>query len=147
QADDAFISATCAVNQSSPNQHQYRPSRGGSANNDLTPNANTAASFPNNWLRLTRTNSVITMYASAENVTWTVLASVDTAVSAHGFGTPWPSLVTVGIAVTAHDNNNNSANFTTATFARPVLNSTGGIWTAPTAVNITRDVASVSTYV
>jgi hypothetical protein len=143
QGSDAFLAAMCAAGQSPANQHQYRPARSAAANNNLAGAVNVALSFPNNWLRVTRTNSVITIYAGSDGVTWTALATVDTA-NATGTGfTTWPDLVTVGVAVTGHNNNTN----TTTVIDAPSISSSGTTWTPPTAAGIKQDVANSSTYV
>lgn len=148
QGNDAFIASMCAPGQNNGNQHQYRGARSAGAANDITPNASLAVTLGANWLRLTRTNSVITMYASPDNATWTTLATIDTAnSSSHGF-TAWPDLISIGVAVTAHDNNNWAENYCTFDFTAPEINTSGTVWGPPTSASIVQDVTSVpSTYV
>jgi len=147
RGNDAFIAAMCAPFQGNGNQHQYRAFRNAGAGNGYTPNASLAVTFPNNWLRLTRTNNIITMYASPDNATWTTLATIDTASVASGFGVPFPDLVTVGVAITAHTDANSATETTTSTFDQPIFATAGTTWTAPTAAGISLDVQNENTFV
>jgi hypothetical protein len=145
QGNDGFLGAMCASAQSPSNQEQYRSKRAQGAANDLAGGVNVALAFPDNWLRVTRTNTTITLWASADGATWTALATpVDTSGTANGFGNPaWPDLVTVGVAVTAH----NDAATTTTVVGQPTVTSSGGTWSPPTASGISRDVANASGHV
>jgi hypothetical protein len=119
QGNDGFVGIMCAAGQpTTANQNEYRPQRAASATNDLTPNATFPLSFPNNWLRIVKTNRVVTMWAGSDGATWTELAQVNTAGTNFGFGSsPWPDLVTVGVAVTAHNNGTT----TTAVVSQPLF--------------------------
>jgi hypothetical protein len=59
--------------------------------------------YPNVWLRLTRqtdgTNDLFTAYASTDKVNWTFMGSLNPVTS--GVGTPFPSVVNVGMAASA----------------------------------------------
>jgi len=87
--------------------------------------------FPNQWVRITRTNSVFTFYYGNNGVNWTQLARQDTATTANGFdGVQWENPIEVGAAVTAH--NDGDANGATAVVSNltvtvyPLTPPTGG---------------------
>ena len=90
---------------------QYRTARGGNADQDpfgLT----VRPAYPGTWLRVQRIGSLFTLSYSSDGTTWNKYGDLDTAktdvVGADNgtvFGDPWPETVLVGIAVTAHDNN------------------------------------------
>lgn len=79
---------------------QYRAATGGASASVSGPALNPA---PNNWVRLTRSGTLISAYVSADGNTWT---QVGTAVVSMA------SSVSAGLAVTSHDNTQTS----TATF-------------------------------
>ena len=63
--------------------------------------------YPNQWLRLTRqltaTNDLFTGYSSSNGTNWTMFEFWDAAnATNHGDATPFPSVVYVGMCVTAH---------------------------------------------
>lgn len=83
-------------------EFQYRGTRGGGSGNQvangLTPN------YPNEWLRITRTNTVFYLFYSTTGTNWTFINSQDTATTANGFdGTAWENPIELGVAVTAHN--------------------------------------------
>jgi hypothetical protein len=63
-----------------------------------------APSYPNQWLRLTRviegTNDLFTAYASTNETDWTWMGDFNPVTT--GEGTPFPSVVNVGMCTTAH---------------------------------------------
>ena len=141
QANDGFI-ATMTTRAAGQNQigPQYRPSRGAGAGN----NGPTATpTYPNLWLRLARTNNSFTMSWSSDNITFNTLRTIDTSATVDGFGTPWPDSVTVGLAVTSH-NNNGGGNIGTAQFEG--LNVTFPAVTPPTAIGAKTQVTDTSVY-
>ena len=79
---------------------QYRATAGGTSVSIYGPALNAA---PNNWVRLTRSGTLITAYVSADGNTW---AQIGTAVISMA------SSIDAGLAVTSHDNTQTS----TATF-------------------------------
>jgi hypothetical protein len=81
---------------------QWRGSRaGGSGDNGGT---GIAPLYPNQWVRITRTNSIFTLYTGTNGVNWTVLATQDTSTTANGFdGIGWENPILVGAAVVAHN--------------------------------------------
>jgi hypothetical protein len=87
---------------------QFRTVKGGNAD-WLQVGNNPIPDYPANWLRINRSNSVFNLYRSSDGQFWRKYLTIDTASSAtiinsSHFGTPWPNLVTVGVAVTAHNN-------------------------------------------
>lgn len=61
--------------------------------------------YPNQWMRLERVGSIFNVYFGSDGVNWRQYFSQDTATTANGFeGNPWANEVSVGIAVTAHNN-------------------------------------------
>jgi hypothetical protein len=141
--NDAFIAMMLAPGQGNGNGSQYRASRGiGAAD---AGNTGFADSMPN-WLKLTRNGSVFTVQSSVDGTTWRTSQTIDTANTANGFGTAWPSLVTVGLAVTAHSDANAVGDIATVTFENLTL--TGATFTTPTAITVlTEAPADVNTYV
>ncbi len=69
---------------------------GGSGN----PGSTATPSYPNTWLRLTRSGAVIYLYNGTDGVNWNALGNVDTSVTAGG---AFPSKLLLGFAVTAHN--------------------------------------------
>jgi regulation of enolase protein 1 (concanavalin A-like superfamily) len=79
---------------------EYRATAGGTSATVVGPASNAA---PNNWVRLTRSGTLITAYVSGDGNSWT---QVGTAVISMA------SSISAGLAVTSHDNTQTS----TATF-------------------------------
>ncbi|MBE0541035.1 MAG: hypothetical protein IH623_06600 [Verrucomicrobia bacterium] len=108
QGPDRFVAAmttgSTGQNEVGP---QYRAVRGGDAGNAnfgftggiIRP------TYPNTWLRLTRQGSVFTIWYGTDGTTWNKYADINTAGTLNGFGNPFPDPVLVGVAVTAHNNN------------------------------------------
>jgi hypothetical protein len=65
-------------------------------------NANPVPAYPNAWVRLTRTGSLLSAYYSADGTSWTLQATNDPALV--GDMTALPAAVYVGICTTAHNN-------------------------------------------
>jgi len=89
---------------------QFRTAANGNAD-WLQMGATPAPAYPNDWFWVNRNGSVFTLYKSADGATWHQYIQIDTAASnligqdnSTRFGTPWPTTVAVGIAVTAHNN-------------------------------------------
>ena len=63
--------------------------------------------YPNAWLRLVRSGSVFTAHISADNVTWTAIASQDTAAGNWllGGGSAFREDALIGLAVSRHSGN------------------------------------------
>ncbi|BCU79359.1 LamG-like jellyroll fold domain-containing protein [Luteolibacter sp. LG18] len=95
-AVNAFVAAT----PSNGFTFQWRSAVSGNSSLTAGPATNAA---PNNWVRLTRSGSLVTAYVSANGSTWTLVGST-TLTMASG--------VSVGLAVTSHNN----AALSTATF-------------------------------
>jgi hypothetical protein len=69
-----------------------------------------APNYPNDWFRIQRQTNVFNLFHSGDGINWTNYISIDTSSKAligqdasTTFGTPWPNLVCVGVAVTAHN--------------------------------------------
>jgi len=98
-----------ATGQNIAGVDQFRTTRGGSAD-WLQVGANPRPNYPDQWFRINRNGSVFTLYYGGDGYTWNQYMQIDTSkttiVGAAGtkFGTAWPNLVTVGIAVTSHNN-------------------------------------------
>jgi PA14 domain-containing protein len=150
QANDPFIAAmsTRTNNSTVTGQNeiadQFRSQRGGGADwVELNPVWH--PTYPNQWLRLSRTNNSITVAFSSDGLNFTNYLTIDTAstalVSGSTFGTPWPNVLSVGLAVTAH--NNTSTTLGMATFQNLSL-------TFPpvtlTAIGASTQVQNVSAY-
>src|ERR1044071_3827120 len=108
RGDDPFIAAM-STRAGGQNEiaDQFRSQRAGGADwVEVAPVWR--PTYPNQWLRLTRTNSVIAVWFGSDGVNWTNYISIDTAsttpVGGSTFGTAWPDALTVGLAVTAHNN-------------------------------------------
>jgi autotransporter-associated beta strand protein len=77
---------------------QYREASGATA---IAPGApRPAANYPNNWLRVKRSSSVLRGFVSPNGLDWTEMTAVDSATNAAG---AYPASVRVGLAVTAHN--------------------------------------------
>jgi len=148
RGDDAFI-CSMATRTGGQNElgDQYRSQRAGGADwVELTSPAVWRPTYPNQWLRLTRTNSVIGVWFGADGVNWTNYLTIDTASSApvgsSSFGVPWPNTLAVGLAVTAHNNSPSTPG--TATFQN--YSSTFAGVASPTVIGAQTQVHNVSTY-
>jgi regulation of enolase protein 1 (concanavalin A-like superfamily) len=84
---------------------QYRSTTGGTSSHVAGPALNAA---PNNWVRLSRSGTLLTAYVSANGNTWTQVGTVSISMAAS---------VSAGLAVTSH---NNSV-LSTATFDNVAL--------------------------
>jgi len=91
--------ATMELTPGNGTTFQYRAATGGGCGHVGAA----AAPAPNNWLRLVRAGNVFTGYRSTDGVNWTQVGSTTV---------PMATAITVGLAVTAHDN----AKLGTATF-------------------------------
>jgi len=80
------------------NFSQYREAQGATAVAPAAPRP--GASYPTNWLRLKRTGSIVSGYSSSNGLDWAPFTAVDSATNAPG---AYPSVVRVGLAVTAHN--------------------------------------------
>jgi regulation of enolase protein 1 (concanavalin A-like superfamily) len=94
------VNAIMAVTPSSGFTFQSRSAAGGSTTVSAGPAINPA---PNNWVRLTRSGTLITAYVSANGSSWTQVSTVNLTMG---------SSVSVGLAVTSRD----TAALGTATF-------------------------------
>jgi hypothetical protein len=127
---------------------QFRTTQGGGAD-WLQIGANPAPNPPSAWMKLHRNGSIFSVYYSFDNVTWTDYLDIDTSktttVGGGGttFGTAFPDLVAVGVAVTAH----NDANTTGASATIANLSATFPPVQAPTVVNPVVQVHNASTTV
>ncbi len=112
---------------------QFRSVKGGNAD-WLQVGTTPIPDFPANWLRINRSGSAFNLYRSSDGQFWRKYLTIDTAssatISSSQFGTPWPNLVTVGVAVTAH--NNGSTQLGDATIAN--LQATFAPAQAPTVI-------------
>ena len=149
QANDPFIAAmgTQAPEGSYQNEinDQFRSLRGGSAD-ALGQSTKWQPTYPNQWMKITRTNSVFGVYFGADGVHWTNYISIDTAsttpVSNSTFGQVWPDALTVGLAVTAH--NNGSASLGQGTYQN--LHVSFPAISSPTVIGAATQVHNVSNY-
>ncbi len=158
QGNDAFIAAMQTQSSTAPaggvagdnefGVDQFRTTKGGGAD-WLQAGNSPRPTPPNTWMRLHRNGSIFTVFYSTDGTNWTDYLDIDTSktttVGGGGttFGTPWPDLVTVGIAVTAH--NDGSGTGGTATIAH--LSATFPAIQPPTVVNPVTQVHGVSTVV
>jgi hypothetical protein len=88
---------------------QWRTAANGNAD-WLQVGTTPAPAYPNDWFRITRQTNVFILDKSPDGVNWTNYISIDTSKTTligqdnqTHFGTAWPNLVAVGIAVTAHN--------------------------------------------
>jgi hypothetical protein len=68
-----------------------------------------APAYPNDWFKIQRQTNMFILSKSSDGVNWTNYITVDTSKNNligqdnhTTFGTPWPNVVAVGVAVTAH---------------------------------------------
>lgn len=129
------------ANQQNEVRPQWRGTRAaGSGDNGGT---GIVPAYPSEWVRITRSNSVFTLFRGTNGVNWTQLARQDTATTANGFdGTAWENPILVGAAVTAH--NNADANGATAVISN--LTVTVFPFTPPTAAGVVTQIQSTATF-
>jgi hypothetical protein len=130
---------------------QFRTAANGNAD-WLQAGATPAPAYPNDWFKIQRQGSVFNLYKSSDGVNWHLYINIDTAQKQvigqdnnTSFGTAWPNLVAVGIAVTAHndtwvDPNTSVAGGATAVIAN--LSATFPAATAPTLLATSQQVKS-----
>ena len=146
QANDAFIAAM-STRSGGQNEiaDQFRSSRGGSADS-VARSPVWRPTYPTQWMRLTRTNSVFGVWFGSDGVHWTNYLDIDTASSAtvgsSTFGTAWPDAVTVGLAVTAHNDTDTGGGI--AQFSN--LNVTFPPVQPPTVIGATTQVHNATNY-
>ena len=147
QGSDPFIAAmnTPPGGDNEFGVDQFRSTSGGNADWKQAGNSPRPV-YPNVWMGIHRSNSVFTVRYSYDGASWTNYISIDTSSSSmvgqdNGvtFGTPFPNLVCVGVAVTAH---NDTGGLADATVADLTANFAG--ITAPTVVNTTVQVSNVT---
>ncbi len=146
QGSDAFIAAmnTLPTGDNEFGVDQFRTVSGGSADWKQVGNSPRPV-YPNVWMRIHRAGSTFSVLYSFDGSSWTNYLSIDTsttAVTGGGgttFGTAWPDLVCVGVAVTGH---NDVAQLADATVAN--LSATFPAITAPTVVNATVQVSNTT---
>jgi hypothetical protein len=70
-----------------------------------------APAYPNDWFKIQRQTNIFNLFKSTNGVDWVQYISIDTSKknligqdNKTTFGTPWPDIVAVGVAVTAHNN-------------------------------------------
>ena len=149
QGNDAFIAAlnTLPTGDNEFGVDQFRTTSGGSA--DWTQEGTSPRPvYPLVWMKMHRSGSIFSIYYSTNGAAWTDYIDIDTSktttVGGGGttFGTAWPDLVCVGIAVTAHNDTGGLADATVAN-----ISSTFGSITPPKVVLPTTQVANGSAYV
>ena len=86
------VNALMAVTPGSGFQFQRRPTASGSTTSTAGPALN---AVPNNWVRLTRSGTLITGYVSANGTTWTQVGTATITM---------PASVSIGLAVSSHNN-------------------------------------------
>lgn len=80
------------------NFSQYREELGATAIAPAAPRP--PATYPNNWLRLKRTGSIMQGYSGPNGLDWTPLTAVDSATNVAG---AYPEVIRLGLAVTSHN--------------------------------------------
>jgi hypothetical protein len=146
QGSDAFIAnmLTLPTGDNEFGVDQFRTVSGGAADWKQVGTSPHPV-FPNAWMRIHRNGSIFSIYYSTDNVTWTDYLDIDTSKttviggSGTTFGTAWPDLVCVGVAVTGHDDIDSLADATIAN-----LTGTFSVITAPTVVNPTVQVSNTT---
>jgi hypothetical protein len=99
---NTFFDSRNIMIEATPTQFilQYRTNAAGS-NTVAQAAPRPSTSFPNCWVRLARSGSVITGYSSTtNNGTWDLIGSIDTSTDAEG---AYPASIKVGLAVTSHN--------------------------------------------
>lgn len=96
----AMVTRTAGQNQLAP---QWRATRGGGADWNAFDQT-IAPPYPDAWLRITRSGSVLSMWHGTDGVNWTKYCDINTARTGWGFGQAFPDPLLVGVAVTAHNN-------------------------------------------
>jgi regulation of enolase protein 1 (concanavalin A-like superfamily) len=94
------VNAFAAITPSNGFTFQWRSTAVGSSSSTAGPALNAA---PNNWVRLTRSGTLVTAYVSANGTAWTQVGTTTLSMT---------NTVSVGLAVTSHNN----AALSTATF-------------------------------
>jgi hypothetical protein len=136
--DPQFDVCMTQISQQNEIQAQWRGARAAGSGNTGT---GVGPVFPNQWVRITRTNSVFALYYGTNGVNWTLYASQDTATTANGFdGIGWENPILVGAAVTAH--NNGDANGATAVVSNLTVNVYP--FTGPTAAGVVTQIQSTN---
>jgi len=131
---------TTQASQQNEIQAQWRGVRAAGSGNSAT---GVGPSFPNHWVRMTRTNSVFGLWYGTNGVNWTLFATQDTVTTANGFdGIGWENPILVGAAVTAH--NNGDANGATAVVSNLTVNVYP--FTPPTAAGVVTQIQSTATF-
>jgi len=81
-----------------------------SASDWLQVGTTPAPDYPNDWFRIQRQGSIFNLFKGTNGTDWNLYISIDTSQknvigqdNGTTFGTPWPDLVAVGVAVTAHN--------------------------------------------
>jgi regulation of enolase protein 1 (concanavalin A-like superfamily) len=86
------INAFVAITPANGFTFQWRATTAGASNFTSGPPANTS---PNNWVRLTRSGTLVTAYVSANGTTWTQIGTTTLTMG---------TTTSVGLAVTSHNN-------------------------------------------
>jgi hypothetical protein len=98
RGDDAFMAAM--VSRDNNLGFQGRPARAAGA---INPGTGATRTDPQ-WLRIIRDGATFTVMISIDSqATWITNRVVNTSAGNDGFST-WPDLITIGVAVTAHNN-------------------------------------------
>jgi len=141
QGPDPELNVTItAANRQNEVRAAWRGTRAGGSGDTGGLNINPA--YPNQWARITRTNSIFSLYAGTNGVNWTLLARQDTATTANGFdGIGWENPILVGAAVTAHSDGD--VNGATAVVSNLTVNVFP--FTPPTAAGVVTQIQSTAT--
>jgi hypothetical protein len=117
--------------------------------------ATPAPNYPNDWFRIQRQGSVFNLFKSGDGVNWTNYISIDTSSTSligqdngTSFGTPWPNIVAVGVAVTAHDDSWVDPSTELPAGATAVIANLQGTFppaTPPTALGVSQQIQSGTT--
>jgi PA14 domain len=129
------------ANQQNEIEPQWRGTRAGGSGSQGT---GIPPSYPNAWLRITRSNTVFALWYGTNGTSWKFVFSQDTATTANGFdGTAWENPILVGAAVTSH--NTTANNPATAVVSNLVV--TVYPVTAPTTATVVTPIqSSVTAY-
>src|ERR1043165_1317357 len=141
QGPDPELNVTItAANRQNEVRAAWRGAR--AAGSGDTGGLNINPAFPNQWARITRTNSVFSLYAGTNGVNWTLLARQDTATTANGFdGIGWENPILLGAAVTAHSDGD--VNGATAVVSNLTVNVFP--FPPPTAAGVVTQIQSTAT--